>query len=579
MATKVRQTEGTIQRRPKVHAPRTPGDPGEFARFVSNLNKELGYFSDKLAQFPNLDRTFNPDDYVRGEDLEGLVQDIVTSQLEQFSSEAEAGSPPADNSTSEGNPDGGGEEAQAALEDAIPTNAPPEIETLGAVGTTTDPPKFALSDHTHSGMNLSDDQEASGIKQFDDGIDIPEIPTPGSPIAGVNRIFTDPRNDNVAKIDFTGRIVSFELATGFPYLFSTNTSATDPTSGHLKFNNATLSAATQLFISETDNDASDLSAWLATWDDNGGTLFIFTGKANTYAIFTVSGTITDNGSWDTFTVTHISSGGTIANGEPLLVFFVASGASTPGPTGATGAQGPAGMDGEEGPEGPQGPPGPTGATGAAGADGTGALDKKYVFIVTTPAATTFNTMGINFVATGTAATHADGPDDYVQYTATAATTGTNFGHSAGSAGAAFGKDPMFGMRIKTGADVSSIRMWLGWFSGDPRGADDPAGLHFMGFRFSTDAADAGWVAATKDGTTIKTTATGVAVTADTKYRFKIVADSVGSSVKFYIDGNLVATHTTNLPGSTTTLNQYLAGQNRANSQRQIRVAEYGLQEN
>ena len=569
----------TIRRRYKVHATRIPADPEEFARFVSNLNKELGAISDKIASQPELDHDFNPDDYVRGDDLERLVTAIISDQLEQFSSEAEANAPPADNSTSEGEGDGGGEEAQAALEDAIPTTAPPEVEDLGQVGTTTDPPKFALSDHTHSGMNLSDDQEALGIKQFDDGIDIPQITTPGLPTVGVRRVFSDTRNGNLATIDDLGRIVSLEMSTGFPYLFSSNTAATDPGSGFLKFNNGTLSLATQLFISETDNDSASLAAWLATWDDNGGTLFLFSGKTGTFAIFTVSGTITDNGSWDTFTVTHVQSAGAIANNEPLLLLFVASGASTPGPTGATGPQGPPGPEGEQGPQGDPGPPGVAGAAGAAGADGAGALDKKYIFIVVTPAATTFNTMGINFVATGTAATHTDGPDDYVQYTATAATAGTNFGHSAGRADAQFGKDPTMGMRIKAGGDVSSVRYWVGWFSGDPRSADDPAGLHLMGFRYSTDAGDTNWMAATKDGTTLATTNTGVAVTADTKYRFKMIADSTAGNVKFYINGTLVATHSANLPGSTTTLNQYLAGQNRAAATRQIRVQEYGLQEN
>ena len=37
----------------------------------------------------------------------------------------------------------------AALEDAVPTSAPPNIASTGAVGTTSDPPVFALSDHTH----------------------------------------------------------------------------------------------------------------------------------------------------------------------------------------------------------------------------------------------------------------------------------------------------------------------------------------------------------------------------------------------------------------------------------------------
>jgi hypothetical protein len=58
------------------------------------------------------------------------------------------------------------DEITQAITDAIPTVAPPEVETAGAVGTTSDPTLFALSDHTHSGVNLSDTQTVGGQKTF-----------------------------------------------------------------------------------------------------------------------------------------------------------------------------------------------------------------------------------------------------------------------------------------------------------------------------------------------------------------------------------------------------------------------------
>ena len=113
------------------------------------------------------------DDYVTRGELEERIDDIEEANIELETSAADEG--------------GGGakgrrlrrrtsrlrtiveDEIQAAVEGAVPTAAPPEVEDAGAVGTTDDTPGpllFALSDHTHSGMNLSDNQTAVGIKTF-----------------------------------------------------------------------------------------------------------------------------------------------------------------------------------------------------------------------------------------------------------------------------------------------------------------------------------------------------------------------------------------------------------------------------
>jgi hypothetical protein len=42
----------------------------------------------------------------------------------------------------------------------------------------------------------------------------------------------------------------------------------------------------------------------------------------------------------------------------------------------------------------------------------------------------------------------------------------------------------------------------------------------------------------------------VAVTAGTFNKLRIEVNGAGTEAKFYIDGTLVATHTTNMPGST-----------------------------
>lgn len=113
--------------------------------------------------------------------------------------------------------------------------------------------------------------------------------------------------------------------------------------------------------------------------------------------------------------------------------------------------------------------------------------------------------------------------------------------------------PVMSDKIET-VGIATVRHWHGLFDGSPFGSDNPTGLNLAGFRFSTAASDSNWIACTKDGTTLNTTDTGVAVAANTYYRF--IIEMVSGAINFYINGTLVATHTTNLPTSTTPLNFY-----------------------
>ncbi len=128
----------------------------------------------------------------------------------------------------------------------------------------------------------------------------------------------------------------------FKYTYLTNTSSSDPGSGKLKFNNATLASATALYISETDGDSNALATWLATWDDSTstvkGTIVIFKDQAAAnFMVFNVTGTITDNGAWDTFTVAYVASGGSFADTDTIKLFFFPK--ADKGDTGATGSAG------------------------------------------------------------------------------------------------------------------------------------------------------------------------------------------------------------------------------------------------
>jgi hypothetical protein len=101
---------------------------------------------------------------------------------------------------------------------------------------------------------------------------------------------------------------------------------------------------------------------------------------------------------------------------------------------------------------------------------------------------------------------------------------------------------------------SGQRLWVGFADGDIFGSDNPsASRHVAAFRYAPDSdGTAFWRTYTSNGaggSTVNTTS--VAVAADTRYEFEIIMGS--SSVAFYINGSLVFTHTTNLPGASTGL--------------------------
>ena len=111
--------------------------------------------------------------------------------------------------------------------------------------------------------------------------------------------------------------------------------------------------------------------------------------------------------------------------------------------------------------------------------------------------------------------------------------------------------------IKTDASISNVRIWTGLGSTvTPFSAtsDDPADMSAIAFGYST-ATDgtAFWRVYSNNGSGGGTrTATSVAIATNTRYIFRAVVDSA-SSVRMFINGTLVATLTTELPGATTPL--------------------------
>lgn len=153
--------------------------------------------------------------------------------------------------------------------------------------------------------------------------------------------------------------------------------------------------------------------------------------------------------------------------------------------------------------------------------------------------------------TATNATSAAGP--FVRYT-----SGTTSGSIAGlnSASGVVRRDwsPVFLARITTGATLTAIRHWIGLFSANPGSSDNPV-IHLAAFRYSS-AVDSTlfWRTCTDDATGIAVTTTTSPIATSTAYDLAIWMDA--TSVKFYVDNNLVATHTTKLPTASTLLSWY-----------------------
>ena len=171
--------------------------------------------------------------------------------------------------------------------------------------------------------------------------------------------------------------------------WETSTSA-GPASGAIRFNNATFSSVTSVFMHETDLNATALAALLATWDDSTstikGTLICRENGAGGNFFAADVTALTDNGSDVTITVTHRASGGSFGAGDDIGVVFIPK-----GDKGDTGATGSAGANGSAGAAGATGSTGPnTGLdyafdTGTTGDPGSGKFgyDSATVASITT----------------------------------------------------------------------------------------------------------------------------------------------------------------------------------------------------
>lgn len=142
---------------------------------------------------------------------------------------------------------------------------------------------------------------------------------------------------------------------------------------------------------------------------------------------------------------------------------------------------------------------------------------------------------------------ASGNGQFIEYA-----TGATLNADAGWISTAFSQTQriyrfIYDAQIKTGADITNVRFWMGMFSATPMASATPA-VHAAAFRYDT-AADgtAFWRIVTIDGTTTNAQASAQSIAANTVYWLRIVWLVGTTTVRFLINGVDVGSSTTNLP--------------------------------
>ena len=156
----------------------------------------------------------------------------------------------------------------------------------------------------------------------------------------------------------------------FRYTYSTTTTDSDPGSGILRLNNATMANVTQVFIDLVDFNGNVLTTLLDALDDvaavNKGTLRLFDASDLTAWIVFSLQTVTTATGYRKLGVSYVSSGNALTTTAGNTTISFAPG-GTDGLTGATGIAGVTGMSAT--PERRASAAGPVGATGTQGIQG------------------------------------------------------------------------------------------------------------------------------------------------------------------------------------------------------------------
>lgn len=121
------------------------------------------------------------------------------------------------------------------------------------------------------------------------------------------------------------------VSAGILYAFATAIDDADPGNGKLKLNHATLSSVSQIFADNLDDGGNNVSSLLDSFDDSTntpvrGTIKISKrGSESVYAIYSVTGAVTDGTGYRKIPVTHVVSSGSFSASDVLSLLFSRAG--------------------------------------------------------------------------------------------------------------------------------------------------------------------------------------------------------------------------------------------------------------
>ena len=129
---------------------------------------------------------------------------------------------------------------------------------------------------------------------------------------------------------------------GLDMTFESATADSDQGAGKVWFNHGTLASATVLYMDDADANGADINSYVDSWDDSTtsslrGTIKVTQqASAAIFAIYNVTGAVTDASGYSKVAVTYVTGAGSFSDGDASTVSFVRS-----GDTGAAGSSTPA----------------------------------------------------------------------------------------------------------------------------------------------------------------------------------------------------------------------------------------------
>jgi hypothetical protein len=120
---------------------------------------------------------------------------------------------------------------------------------------------------------------------------------------------------------------------GVRWLFASSTTMADPSAGNFRLNNATMSSVTAAAFSANSGETGNPSvlAFLQAWDDStttahrGYILLKKTSAPQNFAIYDITGALTDNTTWVQLALTYVTSSGSFSASDVIGVEFVRTG--------------------------------------------------------------------------------------------------------------------------------------------------------------------------------------------------------------------------------------------------------------